>query len=924
MIVRLGGGDGGLKEYLEHGKKQGRELHRDQLDQRISLYGDLSAFELLTSNYSSDGRRYDHVTLSFTENHVTDEMLQVAVDEFREHALAAWDESDRCRIAFYAEAHRPRVLSYMNSETGSKVTRFTHIHIGIGKRDLLTGELVEPLGFLGATSGNLKYIDAFQESFNAKYGFSSPKDNPKITPENAIDILARYTGKKPDVLGKFNERKFELEVTVQKEILAKNITTWDDFNQLLEQYGEVSKMHKGQFNECYRVKLPDGKAVRLTGIFFQRQFIERSTEEKLSIISDKAKVAYLEKMQPRKELTYITETLNEWRELRSREIRYLHQSSPFYKNVYKPADTVTRRNLLYEIERKNNALTRVVPNHGNKEITTARNRVPGLPERNLDGIQKRSEMLLFGDNGVDVRDESGREEDCVGLRQAGEGGRGGSADTRHSIKEPNPHAGKRTRSQDADNIVTQPSSVIERFAAELRERYEQAADKDRYAEIRQNLDCIQLLNSLSHTHGINPDLYQINIAKDGSPRIQCGSHARTPNDFLTKELGLPWKDAAPILRHIYEHQINSRVIKPRASQFVSVLWKEFKAERDGRKPDVAQQLHIFDISAKSRRVNLANVLKTEQKIALAGLSGPARKAAQSLEKLRAAVAKSELNSAIKEERQILRESILPSQSNAWRIFLKIRAQAGDEFALSTLRKLDDSARANKLTVSAITGTLILDDERKRQRNHVAAAKAIKAMVHFVESNGDVTYRYNGLAVLRDEGRHLAVLDEHSEAAIAAGLLVAREKFGSNLTLTGSPAFKQRVVQVAVDQGIAVKFVDPGLEAMRQQFLKQKHQAEQRPVLKPALCAQDVEQPGMSTESHETTQMPISAPQEVQAQLAPEEWAGLQEVDSKQVVAGVVQEVVGDKARYHLGRGVYVIGPAPEQQQKDGAVSSVER
>ena len=69
-------------------------------------------------------------------------------------------------------------------------------------------------------------------------------------------------------------------------------------------------------------------------------------------------------------------------------------------------------------------------------------------------------------------------------------------------------------------------------------------------------------------------------------------------------------------------------------------------------------------------------------------------------------------------------------------------------------------------------------------------------------------------LFRDEGRILAVLDENSDEAIAATLLVAREKFGSTLTLTGSPAFQQRVVEVAVAQGIAVKFADPALEEAR--------------------------------------------------------------------------------------------------------------
>ena len=126
MIIEIGGGEGGFKEYLESGQKKGRELHRNQLDQRIPLFGDLNVFEIATSSYLGDGKRYDHVTISFSENYVSDEMLQQAVTEFRDHVFSAWHEDERHRISFYAEAHRPKILSYTNAETGERIERLTH------------------------------------------------------------------------------------------------------------------------------------------------------------------------------------------------------------------------------------------------------------------------------------------------------------------------------------------------------------------------------------------------------------------------------------------------------------------------------------------------------------------------------------------------------------------------------------------------------------------------------------------------------------------------------------------------------------------------------------------------------------------------------------------------------------------------------
>lgn len=856
MIIEPGGGKGGFKEYLETGQKKGRELHRDQLDQRIPLIGDLDVFEIATSLHQGEGRLYDHITLSLTERHVSDQMLQVLANEFRDHALSAWPESERHRVAIYAEAHRPKILSYKNSETGKYVDRLIHVHFGIGRHDLLTGKSIEPLGFLGERADNLKFIDAFQESFNSRYGFASPKDNPKITPENAVDTLARYTGARPNALGTFNERKAALEVALQKEIISRNITTWDGFEKLLAGHGEVSKMHEGKFNECYRVK-PHGatKAMRLSGVFFTQQFIERPTPEKQAIISEKAKVAYLEQMQPRKEPEYIAGVLNEWRQTKARELRFLHTGSSYYKNTYLPADAETRRQILDDLERKSLGITPcIVPDLShltNKQLTKGINHVlriapnggvppnPGKlflhaePDRtlppphrrgslhelstgDLDGDGSIGEVLLPYPLHVHMGDERPRQDQ--NLRRAGTS----TASSRGSLK-------------------TQPSSVIARLNTDLRERYEQAADKEKFAEIRKNLDCSQLLASLSHSHGLNPDLYKVAAGKDGTPRIQCGSRALTPSDFLTKELGLPWREAAPILSGTYARQIGSKVVKPRPMKAApSKLWREFKAELQAGKPGVSNRIKLFNEGAKVRRTALFKKLNAEQNAALDGLTGHDRKVARSLQKLRMATAKAEFKAMLEDERS----SIQPTQANAWRIFLQTRAQVGSEEALAELRKLDDSARAAQPTGPSFTGTIILDDsEEKKRRRHTgdsaAVVELLRAITPVVSKNSDITYQLRGQSILRDEGRHLAVLDENSEDAIVAGLLLAREKFGSNLTLTGSADFQRRAVEVAVANGISVKFTDPQLEAMRLQLVSEKRQAE-RPVRTPKPVIQPVE------------------------------------------------------------------------------------
>lgn len=487
----------------------------------------------------------------------------------------------------------------------------------------------------------------------------------------------------------------------------------------------------------------------------------------------------------------------------------MHTGGAFFKEVYLPADIPTRIEILNQLERQVHGIHRP-KHHSRRALTPTRNCVPGMPIRDMDAIQGRREMLLRDDTGVDVRAFAGKTSMGLGLRSADGGSAGNTGAKRHGINLTDPTDG-----------LTQPSSVLARMQADLRERYAQAADKEKYAEIRQNIDCTQLLNRLSHSHGINAALYQVVIAKDRTPRIQCGSRNLSPSDFLLKELGLHWREAAPILRTTYEHQIGKRLTPARSAPTTNALWLEFKAAQLARKPAIATHLQAFDAETGVLRKALAVRLKHDNSKARTGLSGASRKATQSLQKLAVATAKAEFN----DERRGRRKAIQPLQAQAWRLFLHAFAQAGHEEALAVLQKLDDTARA--APAQSITGTIYLDDEDDKKRRRVRktnSALILKALMYVVAANGDITYSRDGHAVLRDEGRHLAVLDPNDEDAIEAALLLGREKFGTSLALTGSAEFKQRVVSVAVAKGIPVKLVDPQLEALRLRFVDEMRQA----------------------------------------------------------------------------------------------------
>lgn len=348
----------------------------------------------------------------------------------------------------------------------------------------------------------------------------------------------------------------------------------------------------------------------------------------------------------------------------------------------------------------------------------------------------------------------------------------------------------------------------------MRERYEQAEAKQKFAEIRRHIDGGQLLARLSHSHGVRAGIYGVSKAADGSTRIVCGTQALSANDFLTKHLGMPWREAAPILREVYELQIGKRVVRARGPQDgieARRLWKAFQATRSD--PAGKERLAHFDAQTIVVRRALAAKLKREGVQALAGLGREQRKAVRAAEMLRAATVKAEFNEARKVERRMLK----PPQKDAWRDFLQQQAQVGDLAALRVLRRLDDTARDKDKEDEGLTITGVGLDEDQKKRRTLAASSVLKALSTRVDRSGDVIFLRAGQAVLRDEGKRLQVLDPNSDETIVAGLLLAQQMYGHTLTLTGPAEFQARAVALAVEHGMPVRFADPQLEAMRLQL-----------------------------------------------------------------------------------------------------------
>lgn len=336
MLIRVRGHNSGIKEYLENGQKKGRDMARDDMDERVILAGDLRLTHEIIESMNTSAERYLTVTMSFREDDIEPQTLAMIVADFEDFAFSAYRRDE---YVLYAEAHLPKIKSYANRRSGEPVERKPHIHLVIPAVNLLSGQRMEPFGRVEIQQ---KYIDAFQEHINHKYGLASPKDNRRVEFTDASEMISRYKG---DVFEGSNAR---LKNEILHAVLERDVTSMDGFKEVLSQFGEIRARNAGSAGEYLNVK-PDGaaKGVNLKEFAFSRQFIELDAEAKQAALAATHPPKYETAGSPKATPASLLSTLREWDEVRAKEVKYLNGA---FRAKYREMTPGERRATLYDRE----------------------------------------------------------------------------------------------------------------------------------------------------------------------------------------------------------------------------------------------------------------------------------------------------------------------------------------------------------------------------------------------------------------------------------------------------------------------------------------------------------------------------------------------------------------------------------------------
>lgn len=418
MLIRCKGYNSGVKEYLEEGQKSGREFTRDELDERIILDGNLDLTEMIYKSIPDKGQdRYLTFTLSFKEEQIDEEKLSEITQEFKLFLMKSYGSDE---YNFYAEAHIPKIKTMKDRKTGESVDRKPHIHIVIPRKNLLSGNEMNPVG---SYKQNEKYLEAFQEFINQKYALESPRENMRLTPTGYADMLSRYKG------DEFRAKNKEFKLQILQQIHDKGIRTRLSFYELVAEYGETKIRNAGKESEYIAVKLDgDKKFTNLKETIFSDEFI----------VNRQTALPPLDK-------SVINRRFSEW-ERRAGEIKYIDKiSSEKFRVKYYDSDTETKALLLnncinkfYEEYRGSDGIRGERTGNNQRGFTQAERGSAPPPTHSLQDLPngdvagawrgKRNKGVLSGDARLHMADQ--QTHGNTGLRRTLSDRRGGRRITR--------------------------------------------------------------------------------------------------------------------------------------------------------------------------------------------------------------------------------------------------------------------------------------------------------------------------------------------------------------------------------------------------------------------------------------------------------------------------------------------------------------
>ena len=777
MLIRISGGSSGIGEYLAEGKKSGRYYSRDELDQRFLLSGDLQHMNAILDCFDlkSEHEKYMHITLSFKEKVIAEDVLQAIDQEFRQFIFAACAEGE---FYYYSEGHLPKIQS-LPDVFGSEHERFPHIHAVIPEFNLITGKRENPLGKIEHIT---HYINAFQETINQKYGLESPKDNVRPISGGTEAILNRYRIS-PEMSASMVKEK--IANIIQADV---GINSVEKLAEVLKNFGEVKVRDSVSFGERYiNFRFSgDKKAVNLKDPMFLNAYL--GSRDPL-VIKGKEKDNY-------------PKLVEEWIKRRAFEVRFIDRASVKKREIYRQ---MTEEEQLVYLADLFAAKVKQTESITTEEMLPSVPNDERLPQwqysahfddtRHIDDIPHFDDLphiddLEYIDNQPfyipdEIQGEyieqlpehferSTRHNLHDLLPRPGDGNRGG----RKTVE---PHSLPAHALVDLDGNPSFKFEDVYRLrdggAISLFEQYTPAAGDVNWTERMRQIDLHLLLDYLAYHYRIQRDDFTIEQSPSGVERIGIAGRRYSPSDLMRKYLNLRWPEIRKVLDTVWEEQQKQSVIRTRdvTSRMLWHRWWQHEMQLPGiraayaryrtARSEIWRRLHFTSDGQQSLAQNRARrrVLQQQRRAEL-----------------------QRLQETWQRDEHYYRQP----QRERYREWLFQEAEQGDVLALDELYRVTRYSRPD--------GHLQLYATHKQQQSPFAPFD-LGMKVH-IKRNGEIEYRDDKeKTVIIDAKYSIKVIRRDSEN-IAKALRLAQQRFGVNaFEIRNARPEDQQAIQAAVNK-----------------------------------------------------------------------------------------------------------------------------
>ena len=685
-----------------------------------------------------------HITLSFKEPHIDQEILQKIDSDFRQFIFAACREDE---FAYYSEAHLPKIKA-LRDINGDEYSRFPHIHVVIPEYNLYTGKVDR---HLGKRENLLHYINAFQELVNHKYGLESPKDNVREISTGREEILNRYK-LQPDSTVK--EIKSEIFRLIREH---PEITSVDILAEVIKPFGKVTVRDSKKFGGKYLNLQIAGKDKGINlkdAVFLDAYLVSRDKAVTQQFDSEAHQELY-----------------DRWLDYGAREARFLRNASKRDRAAYSQMNSEEKKDWLTVRWIKHEAmLDALVKGEEPRkpanivEIGDTRTAYPDVASiafvkdlpfvdelRHIDDIPHIYDLPHFGDNFYIHNEDNHERHERFG-RTHPEDSKGAGRFHLHDLVGNEEGTPAHLYPSPAARTI----STAGRIRGELNKAIEEKEPS--WSELINTLDTRHLLDYLAYHYALNTDSLRIERNKSGHERIADDGRRYSPSDFLTRRMNMTWPEARMVLQTIHAQQqtveqrqraVNSKLLWHRFERYESRLPGITAIRADYRKRREA-------ILAESRFQPDATLSKAQNAVKRRLLRERRR---TELEQL-----KQDQEAELRYYRQRPHDRFLE--------YLYEQAKKGDGAALDELNRI--------YPVRALQEAQAFEIHiRERQRPNTLFKPADMGYTVAIQRNGTVEYR--------DEDQQVVIVDtfasikvqERRADVIANALELAKLRYGVN-------------------------------------------------------------------------------------------------------------------------------------------------